>query len=181
MTSAPESGTHSPRPGAGFTLVELIAVMIVAAILGVAAAVSLGSLPETRRAAAARQVHRDLTFARERAMAGGLSHWVAFTVGTNSYSVLADDPANPGRPGALTITDPATRQPFVQRLGVNESAGVVLASASFDGQAEVGFDWLGRPITAAGTPLAADGSVQITGGGTVFVRRTTGIIEYAAP
>lgn len=173
------SGT--PRLTPAFTLVELIAVMIVAAILGVAAAVSLGSLPETRRAAAARQVHRDLTFARERAMAGGLSHWVVFSVGTNSYSVLADDPTNPGRPGALTITDPATRQPFVQRLGVNESAAATLVSASFDGQPEVGFDWLGRPITAAGTPLAADGSIQITGGGTIIVRRQTGLIEYAGP
>lgn len=165
-------------PARAFTLVELIAVIILVGVLAVSAAVSFNSIPASRRTVAERQIQRDLVFARERTMATGIRHWVVFSVPTQSYSVLAENPLNPGRANATTITDPATQSPFVQRLNLNEYTGVTLASATFDSAAEVGFNWLGEPLNTTANALAATGVVQITGGGQVQVQIGTGMVVH---
>ncbi len=169
------------RTRGAFTLIELVAVMILVGILGVAATVSFNSMPASRQAAAARQIQRDLAFARERAMATGIRHWVVFSLASNSYSLLAEDPLNPGRASATTIKDPATQSPFVQRLNLNEFVGVTLASVTFDAGAEVGFNWLGEPLNSSATALAASGVVRVTGNHQVFVQSGTGMVTYDAP
>lgn len=169
------------RPG--FTLVEVIAVMMMAAIMAAVAVGSLNSLPASRVAGAGRMVQRDLSYARERSMATGTRHWVLFAPANDSFSVLAENPASPGRTGALTITDPATGQPFVERMNINEYAGVDLTSASFDGASEVGFDWLGRPVNSTQNPLAANGVVILGSGGgaTITVGAGNGMVTFAGP
>lgn len=155
--------------------------MIMIGVLGVAAAVSFSSIPRSRQVAAAMQLQRDLTYARERAMATGLRHWVVFSIGSNSYSILSEDPLNPGRTGALTITDPATQAPFVQRLNAEEFAGAALDSVYFDTQGEVGFTWLGEPLNSEEAALAATGVVQLTGDHQLNVQSGTGMVTYDPP
>lgn len=155
--------------------------MILVGIMGAAAVVSMNSIPSSRHSLAARQVQSDLVFARERAMATGIRHWVAFSVSTNSYSLLAEDPLNPGRAGAMTITDPAKQGPFVQRLNINEFTGATFASAVFDAGTEVGFDWLGEPLSAVSVPLAASGTVTISGNHRVIVQSGTGMVTHEGP
>lgn len=164
-----------------FTLVELIAVMILIGTLSIAAAVSFNSMPASRQAMAARRIQNDLGFARERAMATGLSHWIVFTVASSTYSLVAEDPLTPGRVGALTVTDPATQGPFLQRLNLNEFSGVTIASVTADAGAEIGFNWLGEPLNAANTALAANAVVQVTGNHQVIVQSGTGMVTYDAP
>lgn len=164
-----------------FTLVELVAVIILVGIMGIAAGVSFNSLPANRRIAAARQIERDLAYARERAMATGIRHWVVFSVPGDSYSILAENPADPGRAGAVTINDTATQGPFVQRLNENEFKGASVIAASFDGHAEVGFDWLGRPLAPNADPLSTDGVIRITGGLSIFVLAGSGLVTNEAP
>lgn len=165
----------------GFTLIELVAVLVVAAIVGVTAAVQLGSIDATRASSAARALQRDITYTRERAMTAGLNHWMVFSVSTNSYSVLADTAASPGRSSALTLTDPSTGMPMLQRLGSNESAGASIASASFEGASEFGFDWLGRPIASNGDRLRSQGIVTLGSGHQVRVQAGTGVVTLVEP
>lgn len=169
------------RARGAFTLIELIAVMILVGTLAVAAAVSFASIPTSRQALAARRIEADLSFARERAMATGLSHWVVFNTGSSSYSLLAEDPQNPGRAGALAVTDPATGASFVQRLNFNEFAGVTLVSVSADAAAEIGFNWKGEPLNAANTALAANATVTVSGTHQVITQMSTGMVSYDAP
>ncbi len=175
---------HNPRRlsrGGGFSLIELIAVMIVVGILAATAAPILSATTGTRSAMAARHLVRDLTFARQRAAATGTRSWVVFDTVANTWSVLAEDPNSPGRINAVVLTDPATSGPFVQSLGVNQFVGVQLVTASFDGNVEIGFDWLGRPLNQTETALAAQGSVTLSGSHVITVEVGSGFVAYTPP
>ena len=74
-----------PHRGGGFSLIELVAVLVIAAIMAAVAVPTLSSLAATRAWAAAKLVARDLTYARERAMTTGLRTWVGFKTGEVLY------------------------------------------------------------------------------------------------
>ncbi|MHC4102706.1 MAG: pilus assembly FimT family protein, partial [Planctomycetota bacterium] len=57
--------------GGGFSLIELVAVMVVVGIISATAVVSLSSTTGNRATMAAKQLQRDMTFARQRAVATG--------------------------------------------------------------------------------------------------------------
>lgn len=176
------SGARAAGPSGarGFTIIELIAVMAVAAILAAAAIPALGMLDAGRSKGAAKQIVRDIDYARARAMTTGTVSWVVFDPGADTYSVLAESVLAPGRAGAATITDPATQAPFIVRLNQGEFAGADLLAANFGGAAEVGFDRLGRPLRSDGTQQVVDGTVTLSGGNTVTVSASSGRAAHTA-
>jgi prepilin-type N-terminal cleavage/methylation domain-containing protein len=170
-----------PRAATGFTLVELVAVLVIVAVLAGVAAPSLSAMNGTRGSAAARQLTRDMTFARQRAIATGTPSWVVFSIAGATWSVLAEDPSNPGRAGATAVTDLATGRPYTQAVSTGEYIGVSIVSASFAGQSEVGFDWLGQPLTSGGSVMTTQGTTTLTGGYGVIVHGRTGCVSYFGP
>ncbi len=173
--------TRHRRQGGGFSLIELIAVSVMLGVSSIVAIPSIASLGSDRESIAAQQLLRDLSFARQRAVASGTRAWVVFDTGAQTWSVLAEDPSAPGRAGAAVIVDPATGQNFIQSLDVNQFNGVQLVTVAIDGDVEIGFDWLGQPLNAAETPLAATGSVTLTGTHVVNVAIDTGYVTYVPP
>jgi prepilin-type N-terminal cleavage/methylation domain-containing protein len=163
----------------GFTLIELIAVAVLLGLLSALAVPAVRMMGTQRASGAAGELARDMLFARQRAVATGTVSWVVFDAAGDAYSVLAENPASPGRAGATTLTDPSTGAAFVRRLGRNESAGLDLVSASFGGQSEVGFDRLGRPVQSSGVLHTAAGTVTISGGWTVTVQPRTGLVQVS--
>src|SRR6266850_7093494 len=91
------------RRRAAFTLIELIAVISITAILAAVAVPSMTSLSANRSTIAGKQILRDISFARERAMLTGTRCWLTFNAVTDTYSVLSENPASPGRGGASVI------------------------------------------------------------------------------
>ncbi|MDX2115854.1 MAG: type II secretion system protein [Planctomycetota bacterium] len=170
-----------PRPSRGFTLIELIAVMLVMSILGATAISALGSFDRAREAAAARALWRDIEYARERSLATGRRHWVVFNLAANSYSLLEEPSGAPSRGLAAPLTDVAAQGPLVRRLGIEEAAGVSVSSADFGGTSEVGFDWLGRPLSGAASPLVSDGSATLSAGSVVTVSAGNGMVSLDTP
>lgn len=159
----------------GFTLAELVVVMLITGVLGAVAIGSMQSLTTTRQVAAAHTVSRDLAYARERTMATGTRHWVSFSVASSSYSVLAENPATPGFASATSLRDPATGMPLVTHLNTGDYAGVAISSVSFDGGTTVGFDWLGRPLATTGSRLTSSAQV-IVGTRTITIDLSSGRI-----
>ncbi len=155
--------------------------MVMLGVVAIVAIPSIASLGSDRASMAAQQLLRDLSFARQRAVASGTRAWVVFDTGAQTWSVLAEDPATPGRLNAAVIVDPATGQDFIQLLNVNQFIGVQLQAVGFDGDVEIGFDWLGQPLNATENPLAATGSVTLTGTHVVNVAIDTGFVTYVRP
>lgn len=163
-----------PASRRGFTLVELVAVMVIVVILAVTAAPAINSISETRRASAANQLLRDLTVARQHAQATGSTTWFVLNIASQQWTILIEDVDNPGRVHAAPLMDPGTGRPYEQTLGSETFAGAAIGSVNLDGQAEVGFDWRGRPLNANEQPLAAQGTVSLSGGHVIRVEAETG-------
>ena len=166
--------------GGGFTLLEVTAVMVVLGIVAATAIVSLSSTTGKRSAMAARQLQRDMTFARQRAVATGTRSWLDFETNTGAWTVRVENPASLGRVPSPVLTDPATGGEFVQAMNTGSFLGVTITTVDFDSEDWIGFDWLGRPLDKTGeaTPFTADGSVTFSGGEKVTVDKDTGHIAF---
>jgi prepilin-type N-terminal cleavage/methylation domain-containing protein len=164
------------RFASGFTLIELIAVMTIVAIMGAIAVPSLSSISQMRERSSARQLLRDLTFARQRSMATGARTWVVFDLSAQTWSLQVEDPLQPGRANAQPLDDPTGSTAYVVSLGAEQSAGVQLASADFDGDPEVGFNRLGEPLNRAELPLGTPGLVAFSGGSAITVSPGCGVV-----
>lgn len=162
-----------------FTLIEVIVVMVIVAIMAAVAVPAFSNARSSKAAVAARMIQRDLTYARERAIATGTRTWVVFSAGTNSYSVLSENTASPGRAGASVMTDPnGSGKTFVQYLNTGELTGVTMTGATFDAGSEIGFDWVGKPYNSTSAALSAAGTVTLSVGGyTVTVQPSTGLAK----
>ncbi len=165
--------------GGGFTIVEFIAVMVMLTILMGIAVPLLSDMGDTRGAVAARVLLQDLGFAHQHALATGTITWVRFdTTGNTKWEIRAETGAA-GKTNAVLLKDPATHADFIQTLNTGSFPDIKVVSASFVGTdvsdvPDVGFDWLGRPLTNDGIYLNATGAVTITGGHVVNVQQETG-------
>jgi len=175
INQTPDRGRRQST-GGGFTMIELATVLVVISVMAAVAVPTLSSLASTRSAFAARLIFKDLTLVRERAVATGRPQYVVFAPLAETYTFLSENPANPGRANATIATDPSSGRPFIRTLGIGDTAGVDIVTAVFDGSAEVGFDWKGRPLNSAQAPLAATGTVTLSGGRIVQVLSGSGLV-----
>ena len=115
------------------------------------------------------------------AVGAGARVWVDFDADAEQWAMLIEDPDNPGKSNATEIVDPATGHAMQITLGTGDLIGSAIASVAFDGDVSVGFDWIGKPLNAAESALAADGTVTLQGGAVITVVAGTGHVRLTLP
>lgn len=151
----------------GFTLVEVLLIVVIGIILASAAIPNLSTFADQQVGADARVLAADLEFARARAIATSQQHRVLFDATNNTYSVESP-------PGTL-LTEPLGKKPWQRKLMVRGS-GTDLVSADFNGQSAVIFDAAGTPNNG-GTTVLKRGSFQAK----VIVTGVTGEVSLELP
>lgn len=163
----------SPR-NSGFTLIEILAVVV---IIGIASAVILpemSSRNDQRVASAARMLMSDLLYAQSRSIAYQTRHYVQFNAATNSWQVMVD--SGTGSPGSV-ITHPVNGVPYVNTVGTGTLTNVAINSVSFDGNTTISFDQMGVPYSWS----AAGGNVAMISGSVVFTAGTNKMTVAISP
>ncbi len=157
----------------GFTLVEILAVLV---IIGIASAIvvpQLGTRDDLRAAAAARIIVADLIYAQNMAISGQKTIYVRFDIAGNSYKLLST--ATTG--GDVIMSHPMTQLSYQQTFGASSKGleSVTLSSVDFDGidllyanDFTLAFDEMGAPYAFDYTQNAKNdlknGSIVLTSG-----------------
>ncbi len=154
----------------GFTLIELMMVMIIMAIAAMIVVPVVTGASGYQISSAARLVAADIEYARQLAITTGLVHSVVFDAAGESYQIQ-DNAGNvvshPLRPG----TD------YIQHFPSSSLSKVTIQSVDFDGDATVKFDYLGSPLNSSDSSLNA-GTVTLESQGHTAVIEVEPLTGY---
>jgi len=165
----------------GFTLIELLAVIVVMGIVSAIAIPAAASIGSVRANAAQRQIVRDLTYLRERAIATGTLHRAVFSTASNNYAMYTVPGTNPASATQNAITLPNASAAWVQALGTGEFAGASITAVSIGSGSSVTFDWSGAAYASNGSTISADATVTLAGPRRVLIRGQSYLIEAVTP
>ncbi len=173
------SSTYRPNRQRGFTLIELVMIIV---ILGILSAVAYERWPVgLEEAAAAKEFKRAVRYAQHKAMTRKYDDtytdkpW-GITISANRYTIQRQNgKCLPPDESEINNSDKCAEEPYRNRT-LNDKA-----STSFIGPTpSIWFNGLGEPIDTAGSPLATDTTftIKADGSGTpVIIHPHTGYVE----
>ena len=160
----PEDGPAVRCAARGFTLIEILIVIVILAIAAMTAIPMMGSAASVQIRSAGNMIAADLEYAKSLAISKGQNFWVVFDEGAESYSIVDQD--------GNTISHPVKKGfDYVIDFQDEGLGRVEIADADFDGASQVQFDYLGSPDNGGTVHLQA-GDMSAT----VSVEPVTGYI-----
>jgi len=169
---AREGRCDSSRKSNGFTMIELLIVVVIIAIAAMTAIPMMSSAGSVQIRSAANMVAADLEYAKSMAIARGQKFSVVFDKNTDSYSV---------RDQAGNVIAHPVKKGFNYVIGFRDKGldKVDITDVDFDGTSKVKFDYLGSPYNGNNNPLNK-GIIKLRAGGTtmtITVEPVTGFIS----
>lgn len=167
------------RPRA-FTLVELVLVISLTLILSAGALIGLRGTQNWRAAAAVRRLQADFTYARSAALLSGRRTLCAFDAGNGAYEIQQEASPGSGAITGVTLTHPATGQPWRVVLA-NLASGLQVDVSPATSRAFFGFEVTGMPVDSSGAALTRDLVLTCRPGGVLTLRAGSGLCEVSWP
>ena len=141
----------------GFTLIEILMVVVILGISAMVAIPMLGSGASMQMRSAANKIAADIEYAKSMAISRQQNYTVNFDMSNNSYQIQDSS--------GTVISDPMkSSDDFdVDFDKVPSLSAVSISAIDFDGESSITFDYLGSPYagSTSSTPLI-DGSDGIT-------------------
>jgi prepilin-type N-terminal cleavage/methylation domain-containing protein len=149
------------KNNAGFTMIEAIVTMALIGILGGIAVVLLGRPGTSLAVAEAEALKANLRFTQSRAMCDLPGNLWSLNISGSGYTIQR----NGGVP------NPAVSLPGSNSATYSLPAGLAITA----GTGQTRFNFRGQPVDASANPLAANGTITLSGVA-VTVTRETGFI-----
>jgi prepilin-type N-terminal cleavage/methylation domain-containing protein len=149
--------TRTKNSTRGYTLVEVLVVVVILGIAGVMVAPSIGQAGIFQIQSAVRVIVADITFAQMDALGYQEQRAVYFDVDANEYTLIQVD-GNIIDADNDALYDPkGPAQRYRVSLDEEVYGGTVIESVDFDGNSTLIFDEIGGPVAAPGTSTLSDG------------------------
>ena len=169
-----EGRCHLGSTNNGFTIVEIMIVVMIIVISAMVAIPVMTSAGSMQIRSAANMIAADLEYAKSMAISRQKMHAVVFNESAESYQIEDSDGIinHPVKKGFQYVVS------FSNDRRLNK---VDISSVSFDGTSRIEFDYLGSPYDGSGSPLSS-GVVSVQADGrtiTVSVEPVTGFISIS--
>jgi prepilin-type N-terminal cleavage/methylation domain-containing protein len=137
----------------GFTLIELVMIIVILGILALTAVPSATTTSSIRLQAACQKIASDLRYVQEMSMAQQVRFGISFDPATETYFAYR-----------VTIAtksiNPQTRNNFdISFTTLNEFKGIDISSTNFSNKVE--FDSIGAPYDGNGVILSSQGVITL--------------------
>ncbi|MBN2590241.1 MAG: GspH/FimT family pseudopilin [Sedimentisphaerales bacterium] len=164
--------TFALHTASGFTLIEIIIVVVILSIAAMAAIPLMSSASDVQIRSASNLIAADLEYAKSMAISRGQNYSVVFDGSNNSYGIYKEGESDP-------IPHPVKKGfDYVMNFTNDSRLGKVdITNVNFDSTSTVEFDCLGSPVDLNNTgtiTISANGITAI-----ISVEPVTGYISIS--
>jgi type II secretion system protein H len=159
---------------AGYTLVEILIVVVIMAIVAAVVVPSIGTAGDSQASSAIRVVQSDLDLARSTALTTGQPCAMVFSNDLKSYKIVANYAGGGGDYSTVTaIDDPvsANKKRDVTLNKMNNMSAVTISNLSLGGKTYVKFMSQGDPEVGGTVTVASHGQAW-----TITIQSLTGFM-----
>ena len=161
----------------GFTLVEMVMVIVLTLILTSVSIKGLHGISTWRSSAAVQRVQADVLHARNQALLSARRTLCIFDLDSQTYEIQQEPTPASGSISAVLVDHPLTSEPW--RVALQDLSGSLSISSA--PTATFGFDTDGMLVAASGTRLSSDVDVTFNNGATLTVFAGSGLSEVNWP
>ena len=156
----------------GFTLIELIMVMIIIGILSVVFVTRIIETSSLNYGISLSAIKDHIRYASDYATSKNVTTVVSFDVGNNQYSLFEEDQS-----GRTILINPEDGQNFTITLGVDRFKGVDLTGINVNSTNEIKFVSYGVPFDANDVKLTTQAYIEINSANAITIYPVSGFCK----